>query len=208
MLAATSTLWEKQDKHSGDRARLFRVIGAHTQAERVLYPGSYVDVAPSFVFPQVTYVDVDRRSAAFFRDSAGVREIIAANPPSPAEPEFEFFHQDYTQPLDVPDASYDLLVSLYAGFISQACVNKLRIGGLLLANASHGDAAMASMDDRFRFVGVVILEDDNYRVETNHLDAYLQQKKSTTITRAGLREWGKGLTYTKSAFAYLFERTN
>ena len=33
-------------------------------AARVLYAGSYVDIAPSFVFPTVTYVDRDARAKA------------------------------------------------------------------------------------------------------------------------------------------------
>lgn len=45
-------------------------------AATVLYPGSYVDIAASFVFPSVTYVDIDARAARFFSDSNGVDEII------------------------------------------------------------------------------------------------------------------------------------
>lgn len=50
---------------------------------------------------------------------------------------------------------FDLLISLYAGFVSEHCTCHLRNGGLLLVNSSHGDAAMASIDDRYRLVGVV-----------------------------------------------------
>ena len=54
-------------------------VAAAVSAQRVLYPGSYVDVAPSFVFPTVTYVDIDDRAQAFFSDVAGVKEIIASH---------------------------------------------------------------------------------------------------------------------------------
>lgn len=206
MLEQTRKLWEKQDQHEGDRWRLFRAIGSHADPHHVLYPGSYVDVSPSFVFPSVTYVDVDRRAAAFFKDTEGVNEIIRAHDGSPQDPEFRFIHQDYTTSLDVADASCDLLVSLYAGFISEACTTKLRIGGTLLANPSHGDVAMASIDPRYQLVGAVIARSGNYRVKTTDLDIYLAPRKPANITKESLHESGRGIAYTKSAFAYIFER--
>lgn len=41
---------------------------------------------------------------------------------------------------------FDLLVSLYAGFISEACDHLPTVGCLLLANSSHGDAALVALE--------------------------------------------------------------
>ncbi len=94
MNAKTQKLWEKQDQHKGDRWRLFQVIHAAVPAQRVLYAGSYVDVAPSFVYADVTYADMDKRAAAFFADADGVKEIIAQHD-GPESAKFEFRHGDY-----------------------------------------------------------------------------------------------------------------
>jgi len=83
MKRRTQELWAKQDQHTGDRWRLFSAVAEAVDATTVLYPGSFVDVAPSFVFPAVTYVDADDRAAAFFDDRAGVAEIIRTHPGSP-----------------------------------------------------------------------------------------------------------------------------
>jgi hypothetical protein len=99
--ASTRRLWEKQDQHRGDRWRLFAAVAAAVPATQVLYPVSFVDVAPSFVFPAVTYVDMDRRAAAFFDDADGVAEIIAAHPGGPTDRTFEFIHADYRTDLDL-----------------------------------------------------------------------------------------------------------
>jgi hypothetical protein len=45
-----------------------------------------------------------------------VNRIIAAHRVGPWSPNVTFLHADYTEPLDLPDARFDLLVSLYAGF--------------------------------------------------------------------------------------------
>ena len=71
VLEQARRLWEKQDQHRGDRHRLFSAVAAAVDVETVLYPGSYVDLAPSFVWPSVTYVDIDRRATQFFDDEAG-----------------------------------------------------------------------------------------------------------------------------------------
>ncbi len=206
MQEQTRKLWTLQDRHPGDRFRLFRALHDVLPARAVLYPGSFVDIAPSFVFPRVVYADVDRRAAAFFQDEAGIREIVASQPGAPAGPEFSFIHADYTDGLGLADGAFDLLISLYAGFVSEYCMRYLRIGGTLLANPSHGDVAMASIDPRYRLVGVVQSGGGGYRVRTEGLEGYLIPKRQTEITSESLHQSGRGIAYTKPAFAYLFER--
>lgn len=45
-----------------------------------------------------------------------------------------------------------------------------------------------------------------YRVKTDALDTYLVPKKSQTITIESLHDSGRGVSYTRSPFAYLFTR--
>ncbi len=206
----TAKLWAKQDQHQGDRWRLFRAVSDSleaTEVAKVLYPGSYVDVAPSFVWPSVTYVDLDKRAAQFFDDAYGVREIIASHEPPHEDPQFRFVHADYADDLDLPEEGFDLLISLYAGFISQACGRYLRPGGTLLVNPSHSDAAMASIDERYELTGVMLSDRGKYRVVVDDLATYMVPKKDLEITPDYLHELGRGIAYKKPAFAYLFTRT-
>ena len=114
----------------------------------VLYPGSFVDIGPSVWFDDVAYVDTDRRAARFFARPGGVARLVTAKriaagaPPGPG-PEMRFHGMDYRTRLPVADGSIDLLISLYAGFVSEHCARYLRPGGLLLANNSHGDASLS-----------------------------------------------------------------
>lgn len=206
MMDKTRQLWDLQNRHPGDRHRLFRAVQTERPIGTALYPGSYVDVAASFVFPRVVYADMDRRAAAFFSDRAGVLEIIAAQPGAPEHPDFQFVHSDYAEELGLPEGSFDLLISLYAGFVSESCTRYLRVGGLLLVNSSHGDAAMASIDKRYQLAGVVLSARADYRVRTKGLDEYLVPKRDIEITRDALHSSGRGIAYTKPAYAYLFER--
>lgn len=201
----TAELWAKQDQHPGDRWRLFGAVAEFVDASTVLYPGSYVDLAPSFVFDSVTYLDVDKRAATFFADINGVREIVAEHD-RPTDPDIAFIHADYRSDLDLPDDHFDLLVSLYAGFITEHCTRHLRLGGTLLVNPSHGDAAMASIDPRYELAGVVNARGGHYRVSTSDLDSYLIPKRPQPVTVETLHETGRGVVYTKSPFAYLFGR--
>ena len=201
----TAELWAQQDQHQGDRWRLFGAVAAAIDAETVFYPGCYVDIAPSFVFGSVTYLDSDRRAAGFFSDRAGIAEIITQHN-SPPAPDITFISADYTKGLELPGEHFDLLVSLYAGFISEHCTQYLKTGGTLLVNPSHGDAALASIDPRYELAGVVISGNGNYRVDTNELDTYLIPKKAQPIAAESLRQTGRGVAYTKSPFAYLFTK--
>ena len=207
MPESTIELWERQDRSVGDRRPLFDVVAEATGAASALYPGSYVDIAPSFSIPDVTYVDVDRRANRFFGDRSGVEDIVQAEVGTEAR-SIAFVHADYTDALPLADEAFDLLISLYAGFISEHCTRHLRIGGTLLVNASHGDAAMASIDDRYELAGVVTSRDGVYRVSDDDLDRYLVPKRPAPITRDLLHELGRGIAYTTSPFAYLFRRVS
>ena len=172
----------------------------------MLYPGSYVDIAPSLIWPTVTYVDVDRRAKQFFADVEGVQELLGERGADGDPHIVQFLDADYSGDLDLADGSFDLLISLYGGFISEHCTRYLRCGGFLLVNPSHGDAAMASLDARYRLRGVVLSRSGQYAVQTTELDTYLVPKRDVEITIERLHDTGRGVAYSRSPFAYLFER--
>ena len=201
---STRKLWERQDAHDGDRARLFHAVAAHIDATAVLYPGSWVDIAASIVWPDVTYVDTDGNAERFFADSAGVDELLVEA--GTANRRWRFVPSDYTEPLPLGEGEVDLLLSFYAGFVSEQCTEHLRIGGWLLATASHGDAAMASIDPRYRLVGVVVRSGDGYRVHDEDLERYMVPKTPVVVTKDLLHERGRGVGWTRPAAAYLFQR--
>ena len=188
----TRKLWDKQNQRPGDRFRLFRAVGDFTAPDTVLYAGSYVDVAPSFIFPNVTYVDMDRRARRFFDDKSGVREVIEAEGLLGSNASFSFIHSDYTK-LTLPEQSFDLLISLYAGLISEYFTDFLKVGGHLLVNPSHGDAALASLDERYRLAGVVEAQAGDYSIIQADLETFLQSKKGVEVTRELLFSTNRGV---------------
>lgn len=207
-MASKTTLQAYQDyEHSrGDLGGLFSVLAEAFTIEQVLYPGSYIHLTPSFVFPSVTYVDTDRRARRFFADRQGVEALVERRKRYGGSPEIAFHHADYTTDLGEPDRSFDLLVSLYAGFVSEACKRYLRTGGWLVANNSHGDASLASIDPDYEFVAAIKHRGSRYRLTSEALDAYFVPKRNLEVTAELLRSTGRGVGYTKSAFAYVFRR--
>lgn len=198
------------DRHPDDRVHLFGAIAELVPpTASVLYPGSYIDIGPSVWFDDVTYVDVDKRAARFFAQGDPVVELVktkrsaAAGSRPEGEPTLTFHHQDYQQPLPVEEGAIDLLVSLYAGFISEHCGHHVRPDGFLLANDSHGDASLASLDERFELAYVVEAGSGHYRLDAAD-GSYLQPKRGGRPSAEGLHETGRGIAYTRSPFAYVF----
>lgn len=203
MKPTTRSLWDEQNRHTGDRERLFTVVADHVGTGPVLYPGSFVDLGASFAFDDVTYVDNDKRAAKFFADEEGVREIIGEER---ADHQINFIAGDYRKDLGLEQESFNLLVSLYAGIVSEPCGKYVEIGGWLLVNGSHGDATMSTLDERFELAAVVISRAGSYKVDATNLERFLIPKKQAETTREEIHERQRGLTYTASPFAYLFER--
>ena len=195
------------ERHPGDRVQLFKTLGRHIEPESVLYPGSYVDISPSVAFERVTYVDSDKQAKRFFSDSEAVEELIRSKRDDPqSDFQVDFRHADYRESLDLADESFDLLVSLYAGFVTESCVRYLSPGGCLIVNNSHGDAGIASLTPGLELVAVITSRANTYQVSTSRLDDHLVPKRGGEPTIESLYAAGRGVAYTLSPFAYLFEK--
>ena len=188
-----------------ERRELFEMLASSLGVDSCLYPGSFVHCTPSFYFRECCYVDTDTRAVRFFK-SATVREFIGEQATYGEEPEIRFHQQSYEQELPEEDESFDLLLSLYAGFISPSCRRYLKVGGHLVVNNSHGDASMASLDDAYRFVGAVQCGSRRCRLDTTDLDRYFVPTRELDITQAFLRKMKRGVSYTRQASCYVFER--
>ncbi len=199
-------LYEKY--YAGDKARrgLFSALASWRAWEHVLYPGSFIHITASFLFPSVTYVDNDRNAKRFFSQMDEVRALVERNKVYQEAPQLTFHGTSYENRLDVPEGSFDLLLSLYAGFISKPCKRYLRMGGVLAVNNSHGDAGLASIDPDYQFIGVIQGRGDQLHREDDKLDAYFKPKKEIEVTEELLRTLGRGIGYTKTAPVYLFRR--
>ena len=188
-----------------ERLDLFQIISGKFDVQRVLYPGSFVHVTPSFVFPHVVYVDSDKQAKKFFNDPA-VQRFINEQKGYPQEAQVTFHAADYRKGFDEQEEGFDLLISQYAGFVGQDCKHYLKRGGLLLANNSHGDAGVAALDEDYELIAVFLLRDGKYQISEVNLDAYFIPKAKISVTKKYLLELQKGIGYQKSASAYLFRK--
>jgi hypothetical protein len=115
-----------------------------------------------------------------------------------------FLHADYTTALPLTSHGFDLLISLFAGPVWEHCRGFLRPGGLLLANSSHGDASLAALDPELDLAAAVILRTEHYRLDLDDLHRFLMPKNPEANRTETIRRTGRGVSYTKPAFAYVF----
>ena len=194
--------WETYQTTIGDRFGLFAALQAEWDVSNALYPGSYLDLSPSVVIQDVTYVDLDRRAERFFADHELVEQQLDAAGATGRS--VEFIKADYAQELPVARGSFDLLISLYAGPFWDNCARYVKPGGLFLANNSHGDASLAALDPRLSLVAAVQATGTRFRLVTDGLDQYLIPKKPEHADADRVRAQGRGIAFTKPSFAYVF----
>lgn len=196
---------ESFEKNNFERTGLFERLRESHQIRSALYMGSFVHITPAFVFPVTAFVDSDRRMKRFF-ESQEVRDLIDERRRYAEEPVVTCFQQDYRSDLPFEEESFDLLISQYGGFVSQAGKKFLKRGGVLLANNSHGDAGRAHPDDDYAFVSVAKESRGKWRLDASSLDGYFIPKKGHHPTVEQLESAMKGVGYTKTAPNYIFER--
>ena len=184
---------------------LFQRLNTEYSIIKALYPGSYVHITPIFVFPEVIFDDIYKELVVFY-ESKEILDYIKNRKEYPEEPKYSYIQQDYTKGLPVEPESFDLLISQYTGFVSRYCYHYLKIGGILVANNSHGDAGMAHLMDEYEFIAVMNCSGKNFSHSTKNLDSYFIPKKSQDISFDYLEKLGRGIGYTKYATDYVFQR--
>lgn len=133
--------------------RAFKLIKNNYTVEKVLYPGSWIHLTPSLLFPFVVYVDFFSKMESMFSDPE-LLGYIEAHSEAKDKPFIKFHKTDYREEINEEKASFDLLISLSSGFVSQYCGSYLKRRGLLFANNEHYDATKAFVDKDFLAIGV------------------------------------------------------
>ena len=193
-------------ERSDERVGLFRVLYERYPVQNALYAGSYVHIAPSFIIPTVTYVDSYKKAKQVFEDPQTI-EYINSRKEYEQDPTVRFVLADFTTELDLPEQGFDLLISQYAGLISYHCKKYLKVGGILVANNSHGDASMAYLDAGYELLGVINKRSDRFVFSDSNLEGYFIPKRGFQTTEEELLRTMKGIGYTKSASNYVFVRS-
>jgi SAM-dependent methyltransferase len=177
-----------------ERTALLEALRARCAREAtVLYPGSSIHVTPSFYFQHVVYVDRSKLSRDFFAQVDAVLGVVRAHKRYRQQPFVRFVEQDFTTDLPVPEASFDVLLALYAEGISRSCARYVKPGGLLLTNDHHGDARDAADLPGFALQAVVEERRGKIFFEAENLERFFS-------TGASSRHQAK-------ADYYLFRRT-
>lgn len=185
---------------------LFRELKEKFEIVNVFYPGSYVHIAPSLIFSNVTYADSFRKTYKFFEDKMTI-DFIKKNKEYSEYPIIRFYQQNYNKPFENLNKEFDLVISQYAGFAGQASKPYLKKDGLLVCNNSHGDASMASIDPDFELIAVYRRKtDDKFSISETNLNEYLKPKNGIEPNKDQLMKSMKGMAYTKSPSGYIFRK--
>lgn len=186
-----------------ERSDIIATICTMHPVTKCLYPGCNLHVTPSFHIRECVYIDNDRSVAKIFSDSASVTDFIRNNKKYPDEPIVRFYGSGYHSPVSEEPSSFDLLISQYAGFVSEYYIDYLKPGGILWVNNSHGDASRASLDPSYEPVGV-FLYGGKY-VGTN-IGAYFVPQTPELHTIPTIKRTKQGSVFTRPSASYLFRK--
>ena len=192
-------------KKSDERTELFRALTETFNIQRGLYPGSFVHITPSFFIPEMVYVDTDKRCPAFYSDNVTL-QYVATRKQYVQAASVQFHNADFSKEISEPQQSFDLLLSFYAGFISEYCTHYLRPQGILVANNSHGDAPLAYLNSDYQLIGVVNRKAARFKLSFDNLDTYFVTKSGKPIIKEELLKSMQGPGYTKTTYAYIFQK--
>jgi len=184
------------------------VLKNNFKITRSLYPGSWIHLTPSLVFPLVVYVDSLSNIKQMF-DNPQLIDYVRKHS-EVSEPCIKAYERDYRRGIEEEKESFDLLISLNSGFVSQYCSQYLKKNGLLLANNSHYDAIKAYTDkENYKVTGIF---PNSSKLKVKDLEEYFLTKNNLTITSDMVIENSKKspskakYQLKKKALYYLFKK--
>lgn len=192
------------DKKS-ENLELFELLKEHFGITSAIYPGSFVHITPSLVFQKTAYIDNDRRIAGFFSDPK-VLDWVESKKEYTGKTIIVAFQQNYSKKVPAELGKYELLISQYAGFVSQECKQYLKPGGLLLVNNSHADAGLAFLDSDYELIAAANHSNGKWTLKTANLNEYFVPKKDPHPPKSVLLGTMRGIGYKKSATNYIFRK--
>lgn len=206
MQAKGIEMYHEYVSKAGDRYSIFESISQYDVIKKALYPGSYIHITPSLIIPEVIYVDTDKKAIKFFQQETDIKDFVASNKVYPEPCSIQFEAKDYWEELSIPLGYVDLLISQYAGFVSQACKGYLKKGGILLANDSHGDATLAKADKAFEFIGTLQHKQGSYKMESKDIEKHFTRYQGRPVDLDKVKETMKGPKYLVGSDYYVFRK--
>ena len=177
---------EMRHSHDHDLLGVFRAVRDLIGVQRVVYPGSYVHLTPSLVFPRVCYVDSVKGFGAAMQ-SLDLPAWLDAHKEYAEQVEVTAVEAAYDRIPSTLLAGFGLMISLNAGSVSEECKPLLAASAHLLANDGHYDAARAHVDADYTLVAALSADG---AVETGEeaLRGHFVSKQGQPLTREMLAE--------------------
>lgn len=136
------------------REKIYQEVATRFQIQTALYPGAGHDIIPSLSIPNVLYIENAPQYAGFYGDRKRISSWLEARKSYSAPCIFEYDGTDYHS-AQLADRQFDLLISQYAGPVSQVMKPHLKRGGILLTAEGPEDADMAIRDPDYVLIGTI-----------------------------------------------------
>lgn len=191
-----------------ERTGLFELIKDAYGCITVLYPGCSIHITPSFYFQHIVYVDISEKAKEFFQDNKNILSIVNSNKKYKQSAYIQYIHSDYTMELPLRENNYDLLLSIYAGGVTESCRKYIKTGGIILSNNHQNDALQALNDSYVRLEALIRRKGKKYHIENCTDEKMLKGPQGHSRTLKGMKNSNSGMEYVDNEYYFVFRKIN
>ena len=188
-----------------ERAGLFELIKDEYGCSTVLYPGCSIHITPSFYFQHVVYVDISETAKEFFQENKNISSIVDSNKKYKQSAYMRFIHGDYTKKLPVRENNYDLLLSIYAGGVTESCKKYIKHGGIIVSNNHQNDAQQALKDSSVRLEALIHRKGKKYYIENVSGEKMLKALLRQSMPKS-MKNTSSGMEYVDNEYYFVFRK--
>jgi hypothetical protein len=118
----------------------------------------------------------------------------------------QFIHSDYTEKLPVRENNYDLLLSIYAGGITESCKKYIKPGGIIVSNNHRNDAQQALKDSSIRLEALIRRKGKKYNIENDTGEKMLKALQEHSVPTKNMKNSSSGLKYVDNEYYFVFRK--
>lgn len=189
-----------------DRAGLFELIKEGYGCKTVLYPASSIHITPSFYFQHVVYVDISEAARKFFTENQDILKLVNSNKKYKQPAYIQFINSDYTKELPLRENNYDLLLSIFGGGISEACIKYIKAGGIMVSNNHRNDALQALGDSSVKLEAIIRRRGKKYYIESDTDEKLVKVLQNYSMPQKSMKNSSRGMVYVDKEYYFVFRK--
>lgn len=151
-------------------------------------------------------MDISEAARKFFTENQDILKLVNSNKKYKQPAYIQFINSDYTKELPLRENNYDLLLSIFGGGISEACIKYIKAGGIIVSNNHRNDALQALGDSSVKLEAIIRRRGKKYYIESDTDEKLVKVLQNYSMPQKSMKNSSRGMVYVDKEYYFVFRK--